>query len=173
MKRDSRSTGRARAASRPGRGTGTPTTKPKARQTAVRTATSATAGRSRAVRAPRSPRSLRRLTVIGVILVFLAVVITPTLRSYLSQRSQIHQLSAEVSSQQKGIDDLKKQKAKWSDDKYVQAQAGLRLGYVKPGKTLTVYVTDQKQESTSSVAARKNATWYGKLWESTVLAGSR
>ncbi|WP_265443830.1 FtsB family cell division protein [Flexivirga meconopsidis] len=169
MTRDSRSTrpGRARATSRPASG-GSAT---KGRQTSVRTATGG-APRARATRSARSPRSMRRLTVIGVLLVFLAVVITPTLRSYLSQRNEIADLNKQVAAQQADLGDLQKQKKQWDDPKYVEAQAGSRLGFAKPGQTLTIYVTsDPKTAAEAKAQQDKNSTWYGKMWQSVVASG--
>ncbi|NNG37672.1 hypothetical protein HJ588_00070 [Flexivirga sp. ID2601S] len=169
MTRDSRSTRptRARTTSRPTSGGAAK----KGRQTAVRTATGG-AQRTRATRPTRSPRSMRRLTVIGVLLVFLAVVITPTLRSYLSQRGQIADLNKKVAAQQADLGNLQKQKKQWDDPKYVEAQAGSRLGFAKPGQTVTVYVTnDPKTIADAKAQQDKNSTWYGKMWQSVVASG--
>lgn len=169
MTRDSRKTpaGRSRATSRPAparRATGA------GRTSTVRTAPGK-AGAGRAVRTSRSPRSMRRLAVLGALIVFLAVVIAPTVRSYLSQRHQVADLQAQVAAQQANVASLKAEKAKWSDPKYVEAQAGRRLGFAKPGKTLTVYVTDAKSKATAAAKAKQSQTWYGALWQSVVASG--
>lgn len=114
---------------------------------------------------------MRRLAVVGALIVFLAVVIAPTVRSYLSQRQQVAELQAQVAAQQANVASLKAEKAKWSDPKYVEAQAGQRLGFARPGKTLTVYVTDAKPSGAAATKARQSQTWYGTLWQSVVASG--
>jgi len=111
---------------------------------------------------------MRRLAVVGALIVFLAVVIAPTVRSYLSQRQQVAKLQAQVAAQEADVRSLKSEKAKWSDPKYVEAQAGQRLGFAKPGKTLTVYVTDAAPGTSATKRAKQSQTWYGTLWRSVV-----
>lgn len=114
---------------------------------------------------------MRRLAVVGALIVFLAVVIAPTVRSYLSQRHQVAKLQAQVAAQQANVASLQAEKAKWSDPKYVEAQAGRRLGFAKPGQTLTVYVTDAKPGAAAAAKAKQSQTWYGTLWQSVVASG--
>nr|WP_246336876.1 septum formation initiator family protein [Flexivirga oryzae] len=114
---------------------------------------------------------MRRLAVVGALIVFLAVVIAPTVRSYLSQRQQVAKLQAQVAAQQADVKSLRAEKAKWSDPKYVEAQAGQRLGFAKPGKTLTVYVTDGTSGAGVAKRANQSQTWYGTLWRSVVSSG--
>lgn len=114
---------------------------------------------------------MRRLAVVGALIVFLAVVIAPTVRSYLSQRQQVSKLQAQVAAQQADVRSLKAQKAKWNDPKYVAAQAGQRLGFAKPGHTLTVYVTDGTPGPSVATEAKQSQTWYGTLWRSVVSSG--
>jgi cell division protein FtsB len=114
---------------------------------------------------------MRRLAVVGALIVFLAVVIAPTVRSYVSERQHVSQLQAQVAAQQANVASLKEQKQKWSDPKYVAAQAGERLGFAKPGKTLTVYVTDQKSKDVAAKKSEAKQTWYGTVWKSVVASG--
>ncbi|GAB3499889.1 septum formation initiator family protein [Flexivirga lutea] len=181
MTRDSRKTapGRSRATSRPSGPSAARRRSGAGRTTTVRTASAKpaqTGGRGssptgRAVRTPRSPRSMRRLAVLGALIVFLAVVIAPTVRSYISERQHVSRLQAQVAAQQANVASLQETKRKWSDPKYVAAQAGQRLGFAKPGKTLTVYVTDQKSEEAAAKQAQARQTWYGTLWQSVVASG--
>ncbi|GGB48211.1 hypothetical protein GCM10011492_44290 [Flexivirga endophytica] len=128
-------------------------------------------GAGRAVRKQRSPRSMRRLAVVGALIVFLAVVIAPTVRSYVSERQHVSRLQAQVAAQQQDITSLKETKRKWADPDYVAAQAGKRLGFAKPGKTLTVYVTDEKSKRVAAAKSQEKQTWYGTIWKSVVASG--
>ncbi|MGN6412488.1 septum formation initiator family protein [Flexivirga sp.] len=114
---------------------------------------------------------MRRLAVLGALIVFLAVVIAPTVRSYISERQHVSRLQAQVAAQQANVASLQETKRKWSDPDYVAAQAGQRLGFAKPGKTLTVYVTDQKSQQAAAKQAEARQTWYGTLWKSVVASG--
>lgn len=114
---------------------------------------------------------MRRLAVVGALLIFLAVVIAPTIRSYVSERQHVSRLQAQVAAQQANVASLKVDKQKWSDPKYVAAQAGQRLGFAEPGKTLTVYVTDEKSKADAAKKSQAKQTWYGTLWKSVVASG--
>ena len=114
---------------------------------------------------------MRRLAVVGALIVFLAVVIAPTVRSYVAQRQQVSKLRAQVAQQQVDVSALQATKRKWNDPKYVEAQAGKRLGFVKPGETLTVHVTDKKSTAEDTAKAKQDQTWYGTLWQSVVSSG--
>lgn len=114
---------------------------------------------------------MRRLAVVGALIVFLAVVIAPTVRSYLSQRQQVSQLQAQVAAQEANVRSLQTEQVRWNDPKYVEAQAGTRLGFAKPGQTLTVYVTDATSRAAAAKKAAQSQTWYGMLWQSVVASG--
>ncbi len=141
----------------------------------VRSGSTPAAGLGRATRARRSPRSMRRLTVLGALVVFLAVLITPTLRSYLRGQDEIDGLRSKVASQKADVASLKAEQQRWSDPTYVKQQAAKRLGFAASGGTLTVVVDQagaaRRVSKTGVVApATPSAThpWYGQLWQSLV-----
>ncbi len=165
MARDARSSSRpvgrsrsssSRASSRPGLGAAT-----------------RSKGTTRATKPKRRPRSLRRMTILGALVVFLAVIITPTLHTYLQRKSQIQQLTDKVAAQRKDVASKKAQLQKWKSDAYVRKQAQKRLGFAKPGQPLTV-VVDQRnvphQVKTTGNGVSVKLPWYGKIWQSTLNA---
>lgn len=113
---------------------------------------------------------MRRLVFGGILLVFLAVVLTPTVRGYLNQSAQLNQLQAQVAAQEKDIAGKQAQLKQWNDPKYVEQQAQQRLGFVKPGQTLTVTIdkdgTARQAAGTDIVTAKTTQPWYGQLWNS-------
>ncbi|MBO1753496.1 septum formation initiator family protein [Allobranchiibius sp. CTAmp26] len=118
---------------------------------------------------------MRRLTVLGALVVFLAVLITPTLRSYLRAQGDINGLRGQVASQQADIRSLQAQQKQWNDPAYVKAQAAKRLGFAAPGATLTVVVDQQgtvhkvtKSGVVAATTASSTHPWYGQLWQSLV-----
>jgi cell division protein FtsB len=122
----------------------------------------------------RDPRSMRRLVLLGALVVFLLVLVTPTLRSYLAQKNQISQLQAQSNSLSSQIKATQKAKDQYSDPSYVQQQAQQRLGLVKPGQTLTVYVNgDGTVPAPNAAAGKAKQTWYGGLWNSVQAAAKK
>jgi len=69
-----------------------------------------------------------------VLIVMLIVVLAPPLRILVEQRQQIAALQANVTAAQTAVEDLKGQRARWSDPKYIEALARERLDYVFPGE---------------------------------------
>lgn len=114
------------------------------------------------------------MTILGVLLLFLAVIITPTLNSYLQQKHQIGELGAQVTSKQKSVGAKESELKKWTDDPaFVKKQARDRLGFVSPGETLTVLVDENgKAVGSADPSGRPISTnpWYGQVWQSVVSA---
>lgn len=117
---------------------------------------------------------MKRMTILGVLLIFLAVIITPTLNSYLQQKHQIGQLGAQVKQQQRDVGTKQTELGKWTNDPaFVKQQARDRLGFVTPGQTLTVLVDENgKAVGTVDPNGKKISTnpWYGQVWQSVVAA---
>lgn len=120
-------------------------------------------------RTRRNPQSMRRLTILGALVLFLAVIVTPTLSSYLQQRDQINQLGAQVTSQRASVAQQQAELKKWNDPAYVKQQAQNRLGFVKPGETLTVLVDENGAPLPGSNPTGRTISrdpWYGQVWSS-------
>lgn len=119
--------------------------------------------------------STRRAIVLGSVLVFVAVLLGPTLMSYVSQQHQISALRDQVQNQKVDVQALEKEQKLWQNDEYVEQQARERLKFVKVGeKAYTVIDADPSLDSTdplTSVSRRSgNGPWYGRLWESVKVA---
>lgn len=69
-----------------------------------------------------------------VLIVMFIVVLAPSLRILVDQRQQIATLQAQVAASKTAVEDLKNQKARWSDPRYIEALARERLDYVFPGE---------------------------------------
>jgi hypothetical protein len=118
--------------------------------------------------------------VLGAVAVMLALLILPYFQKWLIQRSQIESARAAVSQSKRDVATLAAQRARWSDDNYVKAQARARLNYVMPGDTNFVMVnpgpepsqtppTDRNQPSPSAPAPR-NRPWFADIWLSAQVA---
>ncbi|GAA4205131.1 septum formation initiator family protein [Actinocatenispora rupis] len=107
--------------------------------------------------------------VLALVFVALILAYAYPVRTYLSQRAQIAQLSESQAAQRRRIADLRDQRAKWNDPKYVEAQAKDRLRMVRPGdKVYAVYgdTTPRKSGGGSGTRVRSEGPWYAKMWSS-------
>jgi cell division protein FtsB len=86
-----------------------------------------------------------------VLIVMFIVVLAPSLRILVEQRQQISALQTQVQQAKLSLAELKGQKARWSDPKYIEALARERLDYVFPGE-YSYLITDA-----STVAAPTTA----------------
>lgn len=112
---------------------------------------------------------MRRMTLLGGILILLAIIVTPTLRGYLQQRSQIESLTQQVEQQHAQVKKLEATKKQWQDPKFIEQQARSELMFVKPGQTLTVYVDSKGHAHDAGPAIAPPGArnpWYGQLWNS-------
>jgi cell division protein FtsB len=74
-------------------------------------------------------------TVMMLALVVLGVVVlAPSLKLLIQQRSQIASLEKSVKDEKKNVSALKSQVARWDDPAYIEAQARNRLLFVFPGE---------------------------------------
>ncbi|KGN32815.1 septation ring formation regulator EzrA [Knoellia sinensis KCTC 19936] len=153
----SRPSTRARAGRQPALG--------KAAAQAAEAAASTWRGRLDAVTANR--QNVRRVTL-GVLLLFLVVLVGPTLKAYLQQRSDISALRDKVAQQRVTVDELQAEQARWEDPAYVEQQARTQLKFVKVGEK-SYTVLDPKQRDTSGSIAHRTDTvepWYDTVWSS-------
>ena len=127
--------------------------------------------------APRDrPNLTGRAAMLALVVCLLAISLAYPLREYLSQRSDIGDLRAEVAQQEKRVAALEKAKARWNDPTYVEAQARERLHYVMPGETSYVVLGADEAPSADGVV-RKLPTqvdgqpWFTDLWHSVEAAG--
>lgn len=157
---------RGRTSSSGGRGTSRPAVRP------------ASAGGGRQLPKRRRPTSMRRMVTLGLLMVFLAVLLIPTLRGYLQQRSQIDALNEQVTGQQQTVNNLQRERNRWNDPNYVAQQARERLGFAKPGERAYIVIDDQgKKQQVEDVTGVRNdkagqaRPWYGQLWGSVVSSG--
>lgn len=113
-----------------------------------------------------------RWVVIGVVALVLAVLVAPTVRSYLQQRSEIRALSAQVATQRADVAALEAEQQRWRDPDYVEAQARERLKFVRVGETMYTVIDDTGSGVDPRNGRSGDATgpWYGYLWESLTAA---
>ncbi|MBC7517320.1 MAG: septum formation initiator family protein [Microbacteriaceae bacterium] len=125
-------------------------------------------------------RSIRvsGFTIVALLLVILTVIVlAPSLKILVEQRQQVASLRGSLAQEQKAVDDLGKQRARWNDPSYLQAQARERLDYVYPGDFSFLVIDDGKSEPAvgqlpiSSDIQTATVDWVGALMTSVFTAG--
>lgn len=123
----------------------------------------------------RAVVSIRRVLVVGSVALLLAILLGPTLKNYLDQRSQIGALQQRVTEQQANVSALEHEKSLWANPEYVEQQARKRLKFVKVGEKAYSIIDADPTEAAATpeqVTGPGAAThpWYGQLWESVKVA---
>jgi len=130
--------------------------------------------------AERRPRFTGRAAVLVLVLAVLTVSYGSSLKAYLQQRSQITDLKSQIAERRADIDALEREKRRWDDPAFVQAQARSRFGYLMPGETsyIVLGADGRPLESGASlndpteVVKVEPTAWWTTAWESVELAGS-
>jgi cell division protein FtsB len=152
--------------------------RPGGRSAPQRTRTTAVAAAPTA--GPRRPRFTGRAAILVLVVAVLTVSYASSLRAYLQQRSHIAELKAQIAERSASIDDLEREKRRWNDPAFVQAQARERFGYLMPGETSYVVLGEDGKPlesetdlpDASEVQKREPQAWWGPVWQSTELAGN-
>lgn len=101
-----------------------------------RPAPRSTPARTRTTEPPRSrPRFTNRAAILLVIFAVLVVSYASSMRAYLRQQQHISDLQDQIASAQRAIAEGEREKRRWKDPAFVQAQARERFGWVLPGET--------------------------------------
>lgn len=106
-----------------------------------------------------------------------AVIISPSLSTYVQQRREISELRASVEEHRGAVEDVDAERARWKDPAYVRAQARDRLFYVMPGETQLNVIDDimmpvESSEETSAELSRIDRNWARTLVGSFMIAGT-
>lgn len=129
-------------------------------------------------RGVRSPVQMRRWLILVALLVVIAILVTPTVTSYLRQQSEIEATRQDIERTKQDVQDLQEQLRTWSDDAYVERQARERLRFVKEGETTFTVIDDTGSEYTETLPGMapvneeeaREKPWYGQVWSSVRIA---
>lgn len=75
------------------------------------------------------------MAILVLVLAVLVISYASSMRAYLQQRSHINQLRSQIESSERDIAQLEREKRRWKDQAFVEAQARERFGWVLPGET--------------------------------------
>ena len=108
-----------------------------------------------------------------------ALVLVPTVGTYLDQRQQIAALERAVKLSEEEVEQLEASRDRWSDPAFITTQARERLYYTHPGEVVFLVDNDlppvempQEQERVSSDVEQTERDWMTLLVRSVVLAGT-
>ena len=108
----------------------------------------------------------------------LAVTLMPTVRSTLSQQSEINALRNDLGQKRATVAAMQQQQRQWNDPAFIEQQARERLKFVRVGETSYTVIDAEvapPRVAGPKIAAPARATnvsspWYGQLWQSMVIA---
>ncbi|ABY22089.1 predicted septum formation initiator [Renibacterium salmoninarum ATCC 33209] len=128
---------------------------------------------SDAANAPVAARAFSgRLVALVAVLIAVALLLTPSLNTFLQQRADIASLKADIAAKEKQQKDLENQLTRWSDPAYVKQQARDRLNMIQPGETgYWVYGGDQAPATPDQPGTSANPEglpWVDGLWKSII-----
>ena len=114
----------------------------------------------------RSGRTFILLTITFL----LALTIAPPIKHYFTQRAQINALNAQLVSDNKALDNARKELLLWQNPEYVKSQARERLHFVLPGERQ--YIVTEGVPTTNTLTTTKiaNALVDGQPWYTRLIA---
>lgn len=123
-------------------------------------------------------RTSGRTFVLLTILFFLALTLAPPIKHYFTQRAQISAINAQLVSDNKALENARKELLLWQDPEYVKSQARERLHFVLPGERQ--YIVTEDSTSTNATITTKVASalvdgqpWYIRLIASITESGDK
>ncbi|AJT40394.1 FtsB family cell division protein [Psychromicrobium lacuslunae] len=128
---------------------------------------------AKAAAAPVPARSFSgRLIALLVVFAAVAVILAPSLNTYLQQRANIASLKAEIAAEQQQQKDLQNQISRWNDPAYIKQQARDRVNMMMPGETgYWVYGGSDTPAAPQQAGTSSNPDslpWTEGLWQSIV-----
>lgn len=115
-----------------------------------------------------------RAIALGMTFVAVLLLVAVPMREYLSQRADIKKVESDRAAAQQRVNELNAERQSFDDPATIERLARERLHYTYPGETGVLLATPPKVEAPAAVkhgrakVTKDNATWYSKLWSSTV-----
>ncbi|MFZ3452851.1 FtsB family cell division protein [Arthrobacter sp. 7Tela_A1] len=110
-----------------------------------------------------------RLLALGIVMVVVTVLLAPSVRTYLQQRSEIAALEAQIAREQEVGAELEQTLDRWEDPAFIKAQARERIFLVMPGETRYLVKGEngiEEIEEQAAAEAPQDLEWVDALWDS-------
>jgi cell division protein FtsB len=118
--------------------------------------------------------------VLVLVLAVLAVSYASSMRAYLEQKEHLQALRESIAESRANIAEMKREKRRWDDPAYQEAQATERLGFVKPGEIAFQVIGEDgdpldHEDSLTDPAAldvENEPAWWQTAWQTMEAAGN-
>ena len=110
-----------------------------------------------------------RLLVLAMVMVAITVLLAPSVRTYLQQRSDIAGIQAVIAEAEAKQAELEVQLGRWEDPAYIKQQARDRIFLVMPGEKRYLVKGENGVEQAEELAAEEepeDLQWVDSLWDS-------
>ncbi len=99
-----------------------------------------------------------------VLVVVGAMILSPSISTFVQQRREIHDLRESLERSQQAVEKAQADREKWQDPAYIRSQARDRLFYVMPGESQLGVINDitlppERTETTSAELTRMDQNW--------------
>jgi hypothetical protein len=114
-----------------------------------------------------------------LVLAVLAVSYASSMRAYLEQREHLESLRASIEESQENIEALRREKRRWKDPAFIEAQATQRLSWVMPGE-ISFQVIDEDGRALDhadtlsdpdGIDVENEPAWWETAWQTVEAAG--
>ncbi len=115
-----------------------------------------------------------------LVLAVLAVSYASSMRAYLEQKEHLDRLRASIADSRENIAELKREKRRWRDPAFIEAQATQRLSWVMPGE-ISFQVIDENGDALDhhdslsdpeAVDVENRPAWWSAAWQTMEAAGN-
>jgi hypothetical protein len=118
--------------------------------------------------------------VLVLVLAVLAVSYASSMRAYLEQKEHLEALREQIAASEENITEMRREKRRWRDPAYQEAQAAERLGMVKPGEIAFQVIGEDgepldHEDSLSDAAGAdpvNEPAWWQTAWQTMETAGN-
>ena len=115
------------------------------------------------------------LLIVGLVVIG-ALVISPSLTTFVQQQREIAELRESVRIHREAVTEIDAERAKWKDPVYIRSQARDRLFFVMPGETQLNVIDDvvipaESTENTSEDLSPIDGDWVQGLIGSVLVSG--
>jgi cell division protein FtsB len=119
-------------------------------------------------------RFTNRAAILLIVFAVLVISYASSMRAYLQQREHINELRQQIASSRADIAKSEREKRRWNDPAYIEAQARARFGWVLPGETSYQVLDangnpltgDDELTDPARIGAVKPKAWWTKAYSS-------
>ena len=115
-----------------------------------------------------------------LVLAVLAVSYASSMRAYLEQKKHLGELRASIADSRENIAELKREKRRWQDPAFIEAQATQHLSWVMPGE-ISFQVIDENGKpldhkdnlsDPGAIDVENKPAWWETAWQTMEAAGN-